>query len=77
MLDSIFCLFVPRNSGLIFIDFRKNPNSVTIFLFGNGVKNEVLYRVKEERKIIRTIKRKKTHWIVYIFSRNCLLKNII
>jgi hypothetical protein len=38
---------------------------------------EVLQRVKEERNIVQTIKRKKANWIGHILCRNCLLKHII
>jgi hypothetical protein len=38
---------------------------------------EVLHRVKEERNILRTVKRKKADWIGNILCRNCLLKHII
>ena len=38
---------------------------------------EVLHRVKEERNIIHTIKRRKDDWIGHILCRNCLLKHII
>jgi hypothetical protein len=38
---------------------------------------EVLHRVKEERKIVHTIKRRKANWIGHILRRNCLLKNVI
>ena len=38
---------------------------------------EVLQRVKEERNILQTIKRRKAKWIVYILRRNCLIKHII
>jgi hypothetical protein len=37
-------------------------------------KNEVLHRVKDERNILHTIKRKKDNWIGYRLRRNCLLK---
>ena len=41
------------------------------------VKNkEALKRVKEERNIFHTIKRKKTNWIGHILCRNCLLKHV-
>jgi hypothetical protein len=40
------------------------------------VRNEVLHRVKEERNILRTIKRRKANWI-NISCRNCLLKDVI
>jgi hypothetical protein len=35
---------------------------------------EVLHRVKEERNILLTIKRRKANWIGHILRRNCLLK---
>jgi hypothetical protein len=38
---------------------------------------EVLHRVKEERNIVHTIKRRKANWIGHILRRNCLLKHII
>jgi hypothetical protein len=38
---------------------------------------EVLYRVKEERNIVHTIKRRKANWIGHILRRNCLLKHVI
>ena len=36
---------------------------------------EVLHRVKEERNILHTIKRRKANWIGHILCRNCLLKH--
>jgi hypothetical protein len=39
-------------------------------------KEEVLLRVKEERNILRTIKRRKANWIGHIWRRNCLLKHV-
>jgi len=41
------------------------------------VRNEVLERVKEERNILHTIKRRRTIWIGHILRRNCLLKHVI
>jgi hypothetical protein len=41
------------------------------------VRNKVLQRVKEERNIIYTIKRRKANWIGHILRRNCLLKYVI
>jgi hypothetical protein len=42
------------------------------------VKNEeVLHRVKEDRNIVHTIKRRKANWIGHILRRNCLLKHVI
>jgi hypothetical protein len=38
---------------------------------------EVLHRVKEERNILHTIKRRKANWIGHILRRNCLLKHMI
>ena len=38
---------------------------------------EVLRRVKEERNIIYTVKRRKANWIGYILRSNCLAKHII
>jgi hypothetical protein len=42
------------------------------------VRNEdVLHRLKEERNVLRTIKRRKANWIGHILHRNCLLKRVI
>jgi hypothetical protein len=38
---------------------------------------EVLHRVKEERNILHTIKRRNANWIGHIVRRNCLLKHVI
>jgi hypothetical protein len=38
---------------------------------------EVLQRVKEEKNIVHTIKRRKANWIGHILRRNCLLKHVI
>jgi hypothetical protein len=38
---------------------------------------EILHRVKEERNIVHTIKRRKANWIGHILRRNCLLKRVI
>jgi hypothetical protein len=38
---------------------------------------EVLHRVKEERNIVHTIKRRKANGIGHILRRNCLLKHVI
>jgi replicative superfamily II helicase len=44
----------------------------------NHVRNgEILQRVKVERNILPTIKRRKANWIGHILCRNCLLKSII
>jgi hypothetical protein len=39
-------------------------------------KEEVLYRVKEERDILDTIKRRKDNRICHILRRNCLPKHV-
>jgi hypothetical protein len=42
------------------------------------VRNEfVLHRVKEERNILHTTKRRKANWIGHILRRNCFLKHVI
>jgi hypothetical protein len=42
------------------------------------VNNEaVLHRVKEERNILYTIRRRKANWIGHILRRNCLVSHII
>jgi hypothetical protein len=41
------------------------------------VRNEVLHRVREERNILHTIKRRKANWIGHILHRNSLLKHMI
>jgi len=38
---------------------------------------EVLQRVKAEKNIVHTIKRRKTDWIGHILRRNCLTKHVI
>jgi hypothetical protein len=45
---------------------------------GTGlVRNEVLQRVKKERNILHTVKRRKANWIGHILRRKCLLKHVI
>jgi hypothetical protein len=43
----------------------------------DGVRNEVLSKIKEEGNTIQTIKRRKANWIGHILHRNCLLKHVI
>ena len=38
---------------------------------------ELLHRVKEERNMLHTIKRRKANWIDHILHRSCLLKHSI
>jgi hypothetical protein len=41
------------------------------------VRNEVLHRVKEERNVLQTSKRRKANWIGHILCRNRLIKHVI
>jgi hypothetical protein len=42
------------------------------------VRNEkVLHRVKDERNILHTGKRRKANWIGYTLHRNCFLKHVV
>jgi hypothetical protein len=42
------------------------------------INNEAaLHRVKEERNILHTIRRRKANWIGHILCRKCLLSHII
>jgi hypothetical protein len=41
------------------------------------VRNEVSQRIKEERNILQTIKRRNVNWIGHILRRNWLLKHVI
>ena len=38
--------------------------------------DEVLHRLKDERNILRAMKRRKANWIAYIFRGNCLLEHV-
>jgi hypothetical protein len=41
------------------------------------LRNEVLHKVKEERNMLHTIKRRKANWIGHTLRRNCRLKHVI
>jgi len=41
------------------------------------VRNEVLFRVKEQRHILHEISTRKANWIGHILRRNCLLQRVI
>ena len=45
--------------------------------WADRVRSEVTQRVKEDRNILQTIKRRKVNWIGHILLRNCLLKHVI
>jgi len=38
---------------------------------------EVLYRVKEVKNILQTVKKRKTDWTGHVLRRYCLLKHVI
>jgi hypothetical protein len=38
------------------------------------VRNEVLFRVKEQRNILHEIRKREANWIGHILRRNCLLQ---
>jgi hypothetical protein len=40
-------------------------------------KEEVLFRVKEQRNILHEISKRKANWIGQILGRNCLLQRVI
>jgi hypothetical protein len=40
-------------------------------------RNNVLHKVKDERNILQTIKRRKVNWIGHTLRRNCLLEHVI
>jgi hypothetical protein len=42
--------------------------------WADHVRNEVLQKIKDERNILQTIKRRKANWIGYILRRNGLSK---
>jgi hypothetical protein len=49
-----------------------------MFSWADAVKNEeVLRRVKEERRILQTIKRRKSNWIGHILRKNCPVKHVV
>jgi hypothetical protein len=41
------------------------------------VRYEIFQRVKEEWKILKTIKRKEANWISHILFRKCFLRHVI
>jgi len=46
--------------------------------WNDHVRNEeVLLRVKEQRNILREIRKRKANWIGHILRRNCLLQRVI
>ena len=38
---------------------------------------EVLFRIIEQRNILREIRKRKAYWICHILRKNCLLKQVI
>jgi hypothetical protein len=49
-------------------------SSITLYYVRS---KEVLREVKEDKDILRTVKRRKADWIGYILRRNCFLKHVI
>jgi len=45
--------------------------------WNDHVRNEVLFRVKEQRNILHEISKRKANWIGHILRRNCLLQRVI
>ena len=45
-------------------------------LHGSCEKGEVLHRVKGEKSVIHTVKRRKANWIGHILRMNCYLKHV-
>jgi hypothetical protein len=45
--------------------------------YTNRVKYEVLHRGKEERNVLKKIRRRQANWIGHILGRNCLVKHVI
>jgi hypothetical protein len=41
------------------------------------VRNEVIHRIKEDRNVLNTTKRRKPNWIGHTLRRNCLRKDVI
>jgi hypothetical protein len=41
------------------------------------INEQGLHRVKEDRNILRTMKRKKANWIGHILRSNCLLNTLL
>ena len=52
-------------------------NSLTLNLTDRVRNEEILQRVKEERNILHTAKRRKANWIGHILRSNCFLKRVI
>jgi hypothetical protein len=44
--------------------------------WNDRVKNEALQRMKGERNITQTRKRRKANWVGYILHRNCILRHV-
>jgi hypothetical protein len=53
--------------------YRRRMENIS---WADRVRNEVLHRVKKERDILHTRKRRKPNWIGHILLRKCLLKQV-
>jgi hypothetical protein len=54
--------------------WRRMEKIIWIDRVGN---EEVLLRVKGERNILHTVKRRKANWIGHFWRRNCLIEHVI
>jgi hypothetical protein len=45
--------------------------------FTDRAKDEVLHRVKEDRNVLQTIKRRESNWIGHILLNKCLLNMLL
>jgi hypothetical protein len=60
------------------LNFILLPILRNLFLiWTDHVRNEVLFRVKEQRNILYEIRKRKANWIGYILRRNCILQRVI
>jgi hypothetical protein len=60
------------------LDFFYEPEKKKKISWTDHVRNEdVLLRVKEQRKILHEIRKRKANWIGHILRRNCLPQRVI
>jgi hypothetical protein len=60
------------------LDLELRKKLVKCYIWTDHVRNEeVLLRVKEQRKILREIRKQKANWIGHILRRKCLLQRVI
>ena len=69
----IMCLLV--HSVQCFLKFGAAERMENIWT--DLVRNKLVHGVKEDRNILRTIKRRESDWVGHILHRNCLLKRVV